>query len=305
MTHPAVRSATVSVAIAGLGALVFGVGATPARVSDSGEVTNIYVVPVGGGRAVRVTNNRESNEETFAYYPSWSPDGRRIVFSEAPCDGCPPEIHIIRAKPTRGKNWLGAPIGFGLYPRWAPNGKLIAFVGPKHGIYAMRTDGSHRRLIAKGGLGEDGPSWSPDSKRIVFARQETATQWRLHVVGVDGRGLRPLTSGRVPALNPSWSPTGRRIAFAQELGRWQILTITLDGKSRTRVSNGRASDTFPVWAPDGRRLAFVRQIGSATAVYSVAATGRGVRRVSPRSLVGFQPAWSPNGRQIAFAGAPK
>jgi Tol biopolymer transport system component len=57
-----------------------------------------------------------------------------------------------------------------------------------------------------------------------------------------------------------------------------------------------------VWSPNGRRLAFVRQEGNATAVFTVGATGRGIRRVSPRSMIAVQPAWSPNGTRIAFAG---
>jgi Tol biopolymer transport system component len=35
---------------------------------------------------------------------------------------------------------------------------------------------------------------------------------------------------------------------------------------------------------------------------TVGATGRGIRRVSPRSMIAVQPAWSPNGSRIAFAG---
>jgi Tol biopolymer transport system component len=297
------RSAPLAATLLGLAsfALGAGAGATTERAS-AGEVTNVFAVPSSGGPAVRLTNNVEPAEETFAYDPSWAPDGNRIAFSQIACDGCRPEIHVIPARPARGKNWLGRPIGYGLYPRWAPNGKAIAFVGTAGAVYVMRADGSHRRLIAKGGLSADGPSWSPDSKRLVFARQETAVRWRLFIVTVAGGRLRPLTSGRVPAVNPAWSPNGRRIAFAQEFGRWQIFTVKVDGRSRTRISDGRASDTFPTWSPDGRQLAFVRQRASATAIFTMRADGRDVRRLSPRLLSALQPAWSPDGRRIAFAG---
>lgn len=278
-----------------------GAGAAPRGVSTDGDLTNIFVTPANGGRPVRVTNNVEPADEVFAYYPSWSPNGKRIVFSQVPCDGCQPEIHVVPARQLRGKSWLGRPIGYGLYPRWAPNGKLIAFVDSTGGLYVMHADGSHRKLIARGGLAANGPSWSPDSTRIVFARQESAVRWRLYVVSAAGGQLRPLTSGRVPALNPAWSPDGHRIAFAQEFGRWQIFTVKPNGRSRARISDGRASDTFPTWSPDGRRLAFVRQIRSATAVYTMRADGHGARRLSPPSMTALQPAWSPDGRRIAFA----
>jgi TolB protein len=300
-------TAAVGVAVAGLSALVLGAvaRAAPALAHHGGSHTNIYVVPAAGGLAVRLTNNRESEDDRLAYDPSWSPDGKRMVFTEVRCHGCVSEIHIIPARPLRGTRWLGRPIAYGFHPRWAPNGKRIVFVGANGGIYVMRPNGSHRRLIAKGGFADDNPTWSPDSKRIAFAQQETATRWRLYAVGVDGSGLRPLTSRRISAINPSWSPNGRRIAFAQQLRLWQIFTVNLAGRARKRVSNGRASDSFPVWSPNGRRLAFVRQEGNATAVFSVGANGRDVRRVSPRSMIAVEPAWSPGGRRIAFAGDRK
>jgi TolB protein len=267
-----------------------------------GSHTNIFAVPAAGGPPVRLTNNRESDEDKLAYDPSWSPNGKRMVFTEVLCHSCSSGIHVMPARPVRGVTWLSRPIAYGFHPRWSPNGKLIVFVGPTGGIYVMRPDGSHRRLIAKGGFADDNPTWSPDSRRIAFARQETATRWRVYVVRADGSGLRPLTSRRVSAVNPSWSPNGRRIAYAQSLGLWQIFTVNLEGRARKRVSNGRASDSFPVWSPNGRRLAFVRQEGNATAVFTVGATGGSLRRVSPRSMLAVQPAWSPGGLRIAFAG---
>ena len=283
---------------------VLGVGAraAPLHANHGGTHTNIWVAPASGGRPVRFTNNRESSDDRLAYDPWWSSDGRRMVFTEIRCHACISEIHVMPARPLRGARWLGRPIAYGFHPRWSPNGKLIVYVGANGGIYVMRPDGSRRRRIAQGGFADDSPTWSPDSRRIAFAQQETATRWRLFVVRADGTGLRPVTSRRFSAINPSWSPSGRRLAYAQQLGRWQIFTVDLQGRARKRISNGRASDSFPVWSPDGRRLAFVRQEGNATAVLTIRADGRGIRRISARSMIAVQPAWSPDGRRIAFAG---
>ena len=304
--------ATASCGILTLSSLILGAGAgaAPQSVRAADDHTNIFVVPTEGGRPVRLTNNGhggvlEALEETLALDPSWSPDGKRLVFTEIRCHSCSSEIHVMRAKPTRGKTWLRGLIGHGYHPRWSPNGQLIAYVRTEGGIYVMRPDGSHKRRVTRGGLADDGPAWSPNSRQIVFTRQVTATRWRLYVVGANGTGLRPLTSGRIPAINPSWSPNGRRIAFARELGNWQIFTMNLRGRGRKRISNGRTSDSFPVWSPDGQRLVFVRQEGSATAVFTVKLNGRGLRRMSPRPMNAVQPTWSPNGRRVAFAGTPR
>jgi Tol biopolymer transport system component len=293
----------LAAATASLGALALG-GNAAARVRASGGVhMNIYFVAAGGGRPTQLTKNPSIGEDRLAYDPSWSPEGKRMLFTEVLCHYCSSDIHVMSSKPARGTAWLRRKIGEGFHPRWSPTGKQIVYVGTSGGIYVMRPDGSHRRLIARGGLADDGPSWSPDGRRVVFTRQETATKWRLYVVDANGTGLKPLRSGPRAAVNPSWSPSGGRIAFAQQQrsGRWQIVSMRLDGGGRTRISSGRASDSFPVWSPNGHRLAFVRQQGNANAVFTMEASGRNVRRVSPRSMNAVEPAWSPGGKFVAFA----
>jgi Tol biopolymer transport system component len=50
---------------------------------------------------------------------------------------------------------------------------------------------------------------------------------------------------------------------------------------------------------------FVRQEGSSTAVFTIGANGRGLKRMTPRPMFGVEPTWTPNGRYVAFAGASK
>jgi Tol biopolymer transport system component len=284
-------------------ALSLGGSAAARGHAQGGVHMNIYVVAKSGGRPTQLTKNPTIGEDRLAYDPSWSPNGKQMLFTEVLCHFCSSDIHVMPAKRAPGKVWLHHKIGEGFHPRWSPNGKLVVYVGQAGGIYVMHPDGSHRRLIARGGLTDDGPSWSPDSRRVVFTQQETATHWRLYVVGANGAGLRPLRSGPRPAVNPSWSPSGGKIAFAQQQasGRWQIVSMYLNGSGRKRISSGRSSDSFPVWSPTGRALVFVRQEGNGNAVFTVGSTGGPVHRVSPRSMNAVEPAWSPRGKLIAFA----
>ena len=154
------RSALLAVLAAGLAVLAAllparDAGARSTTAAHGGSHTNIYVVSPHGGRATVITSNHEGEEDHLAYDPSWSPDGRRLVFTEVRCHSCASEIHVVSARPAHGRS-LGRQIASGFRPRWSPDGKRIAFVGIGGGIYVMDADGSHRRLLVKRGLANDG-----------------------------------------------------------------------------------------------------------------------------------------------------
>ena len=153
------RSALLAVLAAGLAVLAAllparDAGARSTTAAHGGSHTNIYVVSPHGGRATVITSNHEGEEDHLAYDPSWSPDGRRLVFTEVRCHSCASEIHVVSARPAHGRS-LGRQIASGFRPRWSPDGKRIAFVGIGGGIYVMDADGSHRRLLVKRGLAND------------------------------------------------------------------------------------------------------------------------------------------------------
>ena len=84
-------------------------------------------------------------------------------------------------------------------PTWSPNGRLVAFASILCGgdpncmtrpaeVFVANSDGSHQRQLTfppanAYELRSDDPSWSPDSRRIVFLR-ELADHSRLAIVSV-------------------------------------------------------------------------------------------------------------------------
>jgi TolB protein len=75
-------------------------------------------------------------------------------------------------------------------------------------LFRIRTDGSGLRQLTTGGRVATAPSFSPDGKRVVFARLGSG----LFVINLDGSGLHRLT-GNPNDASPVWSPDGRWIAF--------------------------------------------------------------------------------------------
>jgi TolB protein len=70
----------------------------------------------------------------------------------------------------------------------------------------MRTDGSEERLLSASFL-DEGPSWSPNGRVIMFTRETQGPKGApsLYSVDISGRNLRALNL-RSPASDPSWGP---------------------------------------------------------------------------------------------------
>jgi hypothetical protein len=102
---------------------------------------DIYVLR--GTRAHRLTRDGGNAG------PSWSPDGKQIVFWHASTAAT---IEVVAAS-GGGRRSLGR----GMEPAWSPDGTRIAFTCPA-GVCVMRPDGSGRRLDIKGAFR---PAWQP------------------------------------------------------------------------------------------------------------------------------------------------
>jgi Tol biopolymer transport system component len=76
------------------------------------------------------------------------------------------------------------------------------------------------------------PDFSPDGRRIAFARDGTGT---VYLIDTDGTDLTPLYA---PAYYPAFSPNGRRIAFyrSQPDGASDIYTVRTDGSNVKRLT---------------------------------------------------------------------
>ena len=157
------------------------------------------------------------------------------------------------------------------------------------GIVLVDRDGGNADVLTKRrGWRDFDPAWSPDGRRIAFARTtDCYCTARLFVMRANGRGVRRLTDGRFDE-SPAWSPDGRRIAYHSTRG---LKAIRPDGSGERRITRfGEASGL--AWSPDGRRIAFYRNGFVWTAPWN----GRGARRI----VSGHSPDWSPDGQKLVY-----
>jgi len=150
------------------------------------------------------TTTRLTSDPSIDTSGSYSPDGRFLVFNSD--RGGSPQLYIMNAD---GSGVRRISQGSGRYhtPVWSPKGDWIAFTkssGGRFSIGVMKPDGSGERLLTSSYF-EEGPSWAPNGRYIIFHREAPGVNPRLWYVDLTGRVERQVPySGS--ASDPAWSP---------------------------------------------------------------------------------------------------
>ena len=237
--------------------------------------SEIYVMDADGGNQQNVTNDPHDDR-----HPSWSPDGKHIIF-ETDRDN------------DRGHNIE---------------------------IYVMDVDGTNQRKLTNNLTEDRYPAWSPDGERIAFsARREGHVvhnldiTYEIYVMDADGGNEQRLTENRHNDMYSSWSPNGERIAFVSDRkGNWEnydIYVMDVDGGNQQKLTNHRNWDSSPSWSPNGERIAFMSERDGNTEIYVMDADGGNLQNLTNNPGGDFGPAWlnspfsvSPVGKKFTMWG---
>lgn len=198
-------------------------------------------------------------------FPSWSPDGKRIVF-----DRIGAGIWVVNSDGSSLRAITKEGSSDEYEPAWSPDGKHIAFVHQsttKPGaIYLVDANGGSARQLIKPPPRSDNdelPSWSPDGKWIVFQRSLNTTPrgadgftgtTEVWLAGSDGRHAHLLVRN---AGGPAWSPDGKWIVFVSDRGGHlprsavggtpSLYKIHPDGSGLRRLTRDPRGDDAPAW----------------------------------------------------------
>jgi Tol biopolymer transport system component len=223
--------------------------------------------------------------------PSWSPDGKWIVYVTRACafyyyyDYC--NAALVVMDPENGYHTQLPVTSSAGTPAWSPVGNQIAYSDLSNGLlHITSADGNADAIVSLSGAPRtQDAAWSPDGQTLAFTCSFTGGFQRICTAKRDGSQLLRLTPDSVTSLNPDWSRDGKRIAFvALRLGSApQIAVMQADGSSVMLLTAG----IDPAWSRDGSKLVFSRDDG----LFTIKPDGTNLVRLTTGQH--HAPAWRP------------
>ena len=140
----------------------------------------IYVMEVDGNNQRRLTNNPNWDTQ-----PSWSPDGKWIVFSaDRKGDGVNYEIYVMDADGGNQRRLTNNRV-HDKVPSWSSDGKRIVFSSYRDGnaeIYVMDADGGNQQKLTNNPHLDGDPAWFGTAFAVTPTGKKFTTWGRLKQV---------------------------------------------------------------------------------------------------------------------------
>ena len=181
------------------------------------------------------------------FFPSWSPDGKKLAFDTNHND--PRGANAIWIMDADGSNKKDISIhGTGEWrqPVWSPDTIHILHLryisydnSPAPELFIMDTTGENAIRITENDFSDRHADWSPDGKYIAWqsigkGNDPRSGVWRMNA---DGSNPLQLTYG---GGNPSWSSNGTQIVYYQQYN---------DSTGTLWIMNTDGSDQQPLTTP--------------------------------------------------------
>jgi len=281
------------------------------RYSD--KDASIFTIPALGGSERRVYRGPASMRAGL----SWSPDSDSLVFSETdPADSTRSVISSLSLSDSSTRALTSPPAGWLDHePAFSPDGAQVAFIrstiaGVSNDVFVMAaTGGRAKRLTFDNRPIMGPPTWTPDSREIIFSsdRGVATGLWRVSATGCTPR---PVAGPVGEATWPSIPAKGDTLVYEQGQSKFNIWRLDLkDTKQHARSPSALISEKGdkmrPELSPDGTKIAFESNRLGFWDIWTCDLASHNCDQVTNLHGTAGRARWSPNGRYIAFEFHPK
>lgn len=280
---------------------------------ENDDNNDIYVKYIDEGNPLRLTTNIADDLN-----PKWSPDGQTVAFYRSSPNGA--GVYLVSAmgggerRLTDAHNQFGSLAIHG-YLSWSADGKQIALsdnvsATEPYAIYLIQMDSGERKRLTKppaSVMGDSAPAFSPDGKRVAFARIDSSMVEDLYIVSTDGGEPVRLTFDHARISDIAWKTDGSELIFSSRRNGIQSLW-------RISVRGGN-----PIWVPiNGSNLSGVTlskknhlawvQATNNIDIQEINLSKQSSSTTAPEDLIvstfiDNEPQFSPDGQKIAFSSA--
>ena len=194
----------------------------------------LYIMNIDGSNQRKLTDGADDD------MPSWSPDGKRILFQRAILST--PYVHIINSDRTNLKRLSTIQ---STNPTWSADGEKIHYYenNGSYSIVSAKPDGTIIRRYTIATYPPNSLSASPDGKYIYYIKNNASYRLDL-ITGVEDQFTSTVLD------QGSISPDGNNIAYENGSSIY-IYNI------KNNTSSFLISSAFsPCWTPDGKTIVY-------------------------------------------------
>jgi Tol biopolymer transport system component/DNA-binding winged helix-turn-helix (wHTH) protein len=282
------------------------------------EATDIWMMTLGGGERIRLTNNAEREVRPF-----WHPDGKRIFYTVRRDNQFQINVVFINeGEPVQIKRGDSEYKMTGI----SDDGRKVFYSNyeDKSDIWGAKTDTGEEFPVAAGGESEFWLDASPDDRFLAFQTNSlpyVPAYFRRSLVqvrAVDEKRILHSFRGH----NPKWLPGSRQIAFLRrldddpEFNLWLFDTVT--GAETQLTTEGVPRGGYALlpydrtqvadfgWSSDGSKYVYLDKTNR-NIWLGFSGGGKTVNLTNSdnSNVIYYGPVWSPAGDRLAFVSSQR